>query len=293
MRVGQTFACGRCALRFARVLACPECGSEALFDLRDPAARKSLARRLGRLSLLGRILLPLAERGYDTVFFVTLIVVVTLAAMVVAMISGSLLAYFGAYLVVPIAGTVAWVLLWPKLLEHLEEPKHRRALRIHAPPRLAAAARTTLGGTVRGESSLVAPLSGRACVAYRLVGRVGDDAIDDAAVSGSFEIELDEPDAKLELDGICFELPAPSPERTEVGPVLAPLLSPLLAIGEDGVRGARADLAEAILVPGDRVEVEGHREARTAPDGYRGTKRAVVLAVHGASPLRIRPARPE
>jgi len=288
VRVAQTFACSRCSLRFPRGPACPECGDEAPIDLRNPDAKASLERKLGKRSLLGRWILPLAERGYDTVVFITLIVVLTLAAMLGAMLSGSMLAYFGAYLVVPVAGTVAWVLLWPKLLERLDEPKARRVLRVYRPPRLPEKVRTTLTGVVQGDATLVAPLSGRRCIAYRLVGRVGDDEVDDT-VAATLDVALDNPDAELDLTGAIFELPTPAPDRTEVGPVLAPILAPLVVVSDDDIRGREAHLAEAVLAPGDRVEVEGRRDVRAVPDGYRGHKQTLRLAVHGPAPLRIRP----
>lgn len=277
--------CARCALRFPDAARCPVCGAEALLDLRTSEGRASAEQRLTRPSALGRVLRRWVDRRVDTVVMLASIIVATLLAMAVAMITGHMLAYFAAYLLVPVLGTLAWVLLWPALVTRVTRPKVRRRIAVHRPEHAPSQERTTLSGTVRGEPSLTAPLSGTRCVAVRLVGRVGKDEVDDVLTT-DLEIALDGADARVELAGACFELTVGRPERVEVGPAIAE------ALARAGVtpRGREVFLAEGVLLPDARVTIEGVSEEEIKPDGYRGGRAVRVLKGGTHAPLRVREA---
>lgn len=147
----------------------------------------------------------------------------------------------------------------------------------------------TLSARVVGAVStpVTSPLEGRACVAFRLTGRVGDFAVDDA-------------------DAVAFVVETHDGRRALVEPSRAALALPtgpgrsLRAGAHDALRaflsarGIRADvdgaaLWESTLAEGDALEIEGALDLLDAEGAYRDVA-TLVLRDREARPLTIRRA---
>lgn len=127
-------------------------------------------------------------------------------------------------------------------------------------------------GVVRyADERFTSPGSGRACVAVRLRGVVGDTRIDDV-LAVPFVVETD----AGPVDVVAKDLVVPLP-------VDASVMFPadgewLVARGIAAAPGAT--LAEGLLVPGARVVVWGRGERGLRNDGYRGAREGRVVSLH-------------
>nr|MDQ3037870.1 hypothetical protein [Myxococcota bacterium] len=187
---------------------------------------------------------------------------------------------------------VAAFLLWPrdraKMAWRPDAPELRyRAL--EAPVVRAAAERVSEQGRVRARATLVAPLSGRPCVAWRLVGEGPHGPIDDArAVPFMLTGEGGEADVEVDATIASIELAVPVAEPVQLRDPSAELAAWLRARGADPAV-APIFLREAILEEGAEIEVIGTSSRQTRADGYRGSSTRDVLADLPGSPLIVRP----
>lgn len=141
-------------------------------------------------------------------------------------------------------------------------------------------------GVVKARTPLRAPLSGRACAAYRLVGDAASGPIDDAAL-GELELELsDGTRAVLSTSAASVDLPVPGARVAVEG---NDALSTFLADRSVPRSAARVRLAEAVLADGDEVEIEGAATIEhTQSDGYRQTTPILRLEPPPGGCVRIR-----
>lgn len=280
MRTDRTFVCTDCRIRCWPVRRCPACGeTRALVDLeRHPekivepptgtTGRADLAAGTGTAGVLGLVvaaagavegMLAVAELGL--------------------MIGGPLL--------------VAAFLLRPRNAAKLAAKQPDDALLryrpLESPVVRSDKERVIEAGRVRAREILIAPLSQRPCVAWRLVGEGKHGRIDDARGTrfelvgehGEPELDVDATIASLDLRGPAYEpgiIPPPDDE----------LAAWLRARGADP-RPEALTLRELILEEGARIEVIGSTRRETRADGYRGSITRDVLSDLPGSPLIVRP----
>jgi len=146
--------------------------------------------------------------------------------------------------------------------------------------------RATVRGKVRCAHPLTAPITRRACAAFRILGHAPFGPVDDARFA-PFEVMTDEGPVQLEgaAATVALENFGKRLTLTPKDKAIVDFLQPrclCLATGE-------AVLEEAILRSGDDVIIEGSFDEIAQPDGYRGT--ASVLKVFKdlpGSPLIIK-----
>lgn len=279
MRTDRTFACTDCRIRCWPVRRCPACGeTRALVDLEQDAA-KILAPPTGTV---GR-----ADLATATGLAGGAGLTVAAAAAAKGMLA---LAEIGLAIGLPLA--VSAFLLWPrdraKLATKPDAPELRyRAL--ESPVVRATAERVSEHGRVRARGTLAAPISGRPCVAWRLVGEGPRGTIDDAR-GVPFTLVADDGEPEVEIDATIasIDLPLSDAEPIVLRDPDAELAAWLRARGADPAAG-EVTLREAILEEGAAIEVIGTSHRETRADGYRGSSTREVLSDLPGSPLIVRP----
>jgi hypothetical protein len=263
MRTDRTYVCTDCRIRCWPVRRCPGCGeTRALSDLAkvpDAIARsvepppppaaprdRSILVGLGVSTTIGGVALGLALMS---------LAVAEVAIMIglPLIVAGSLRLPRRARAVIVDRGAPFVPLECPVVRDAMLEG--RREVR----------------GVVRARGRLVAPLSGRECIAYRLVGEGRHGLLDDA-LGGRFEVVLSD-GSSVEVDGSVgtFDLPISEEPLRSLETTSPELDAWLAARGADRTVRVR----ESILEGGDLVEVID------------------VLADLPGSPLIVRAASPE
>jgi len=130
--------------------------------------------------------------------------------------------------------------------------------------------------------ALRAPLSGTACVAYRLVGHAGGHVVDDAAVT-HFDLRAKNTHHRVRATDVLLDLPPRRPERiTSPGEDLRAFLE------ARGLPTGELVLAEALVVPGDHLAVWGKpSEESRETDGYREAATGASIGEPEDAPLVI------
>ncbi len=135
----------------------------------------------------------------------------------------------------------------------------------------------------------VAPVSGKRCAAFRLVGRLNGIVIDDAG-AGSFALEVGGSTVRVRGTRFVALLPEPVDElhtldenqRKRVRRFLKPRGIPLPKTG--------VVLAESLLEAGDSARVYGARVDEVEADGYRGTTVNRILDDSDGQPVLVESA---
>lgn len=284
MRTDRTFACTECRIRCWPVRRCPACGeTRALVDLeREPlrigerpragSARSDAAIVSGTLGGIG----------------------LTLAA---GAATSGMLAVAEVALMLGVPMTLLGVLLRPKRLADL--PMAALPYRpLESPVVRARADRVAEMGRVRARETLIAPLSGARCVAWRISGEGPHGPIDDGRAT-RFAIarvaeghEAGEPLVEVDASIATLDLPFPDVAPAPLASIDTELAAWLLARGAD-VSASPPSVREAVLREDDLVEVIGTPRRETRADGYRGSRTRDVLSDLPGSPLIVRAAAPD
>jgi hypothetical protein len=168
-----------------------------------------------------------------------------------------------------------------------EDAAKPAVLRLPGPPATNDGATRTMPGRVQAVETLEAPLSGERCVGFRIAGEHALGPIDDGRCL-SFTLVADTGDPlPVEVGQAWLDLPLSGASRSAaLGGALGDFLRPR------GFAAKHAELDEALLRDGDRVEVTGRVETRLRAEGYRSTVSADVLVGLPGSPLVIRGVPP-
>ena len=150
--------------------------------------------------------------------------------------------------------------------------------------------RTPLCGTLRptgAEARCIAPLSGRPCLGFRLVGRVGIAIIDDAEV-GDLVVQGEDFEASLPAGRRVVLSIEPPPEHTrrldeaQRARVARFLEQRELPLAED------LELGEALLLEGDEITIHAAiGEEAPASTGYRTASRRRVIDQSDGRPVLV------
>jgi hypothetical protein len=287
MRTDFTTLCARCVARFSPLPACPGCGGDELFDLRD-AARWDDARRAVMASRTGRGLAlwspwPVAALKPASLPTLSLCLAWSFGSLLPAALPPSLV--FPACLAWVFGGltTVGYALRSGRLRLNVAE-----TLALPGPlpvDDVDPSNYVRVAGRVRAAETLTSPLGRRPCVAFRLTGFSDVGPFDDAALA-PFEI-VDDEGRVYDVVGApgTVALPAgrPRPVR-EPSDELAAFLGP---------RGLFLDpgppfwLAETVLEVGARVSVNARLAWAPVERGYRAPARRPVLGDAPDAPLVI------
>lgn len=289
MRTDATSVCTRCARRFGPARACPKCGlADRVLDLRDPSVRQFAAKWMNRrpwwLDLLGIS---------DLVFGVSVIAGIPVLGYIVVLaaealgLDGTAQAWGAA-----LAGGVALYVLivaWARM--HRREATSRRPRPIGPPAAQPDAGRVVVRGRIRPGPTVSAPLTGAACIAFRVCGESRSMILDEAGGT-DFELEIEGEPTPPEV--IAVDLSMGATIEVPVEPIEVPPGS----IDPAGLRFLQErglDLGEpprtwrqGLLRAGDEVEIEATAVEEPVPEGYRETSRVRVLREHPGSPLHIR-----
>jgi len=137
---------------------------------------------------------------------------------------------------------------------------------------------------------LVAPISGRRCIAWVLEASLPTGPLLDA--SGTvFEVERDD-GARTIVDATVASLDLSADEAQSLAPLPEPVSDAVRAFL--GARAARelgslaTVVGERALVPGARVEVAGFPSRIQLASGYRGAWSRAALSDEPGAPLRVR-----
>lgn len=272
MRTDRTFVCTGCRVRSWPVRRSPACGETRYLGDLEQAPLAELERRVSAPSgdWVGGTLVGGGALGiFGTVLLFS------------SGLVGPAEIALGSSLVSIVLGLVRK----PKRTASAREPYRL----LESPIARAKMPRSTHRGRVRARGTLISPLTGRPCVAWRLVGGSGSMPLDDGralpftVLTGRDEVEVDAQVATLELavpDG------EPRPLRAEPVPLDPELGGWLAARGIDPTGALLA--RESILAEDDEVEVVGTPTTETRADGYRGHSRREVLADLPGSPLIVR-----
>ena len=264
VRTDRTQLCAMCGIRMSQP-RCPQCGRELVFDLMLPQ------RRAWGLENARR-----RQRRRGGVFWTWQLVVVPAVTLWIAWATpGSRFPFFAWWV---LAGIPVWA-------SERRRPKFPQ-LRLPPPPRLdPAAERISVEGVVRVTRPCRAPLSGRACAAFRVVGAGPTGPIDDAGV-GAFEVlTSDRGVVSVDTSAATVALPVFGPPTPIAAPPPAELREFLAVRGAMPERGV-VRLAEAVLSDGDRARVTGTAEQLAARLEYRDGY-VPVLRERPGSPLII------
>lgn len=152
----------------------------------------------------------------------------------------------------------------------------------------ARARRASKVGLVRPRGTLTAPLSGRECVAWRLVAEGRRGVLDDAC-GVPFRLSAED-GSEVEVDATIasIDLPVPDVEAAPLLTIDAELAAWLRARAVDPSDGPLL-VREAILQAGDAIEVIGTSRRETRADGYRGSAEREIFSDVPGSPLIVRP----
>jgi hypothetical protein len=250
-------------------------------------------RALRRVPLTSRMasaslrLLAEAERRRTTALVWGMIIMSIAGAVACGLLAGPVGAAVGM-LACPVLVVAAWTTAASAAGARL---RARKQATVPMPVRVAAypapspeARRVRVRGRVRAREVLESPLEGAPCVAYRIVGTDGWAEIDDA---GACDFVLDTEDGEVHVVAgpATVDLPVARPAR--VGKTLA-RLDELLRRRLADPASPRLRLSEAVLAPGDVVEVEATPTDRVATSGYRGARGVRVFREQDGSPLVIR-----
>lgn len=292
VRPNQTWLCEACALRFERPPFCPLCQGP-LVDLTDSSARAAALSRMQRETLGSRIVAFISPgTGSRVAIIVGAIIVLTFAGMFLGARLAGGIGWMLGFVAVPAGLTVIWMLWLPNL--HIAPDRARRMVRlpigVSEPPAINHdARRDRVHGRIREAPELiVSPLSGERCVAYRLTGRVGRTAIDEAAAT-PFALETDCELVEVDPRPATIVLELAEPRRIEsVTPQLAELLRRCGASPESD----QVMLAETRVMVGDELTIEGSVQSASRAAGYRGTRSVKLFREHAGSPLVLENRRP-
>jgi hypothetical protein len=147
--------------------------------------------------------------------------------------------------------------------------------------------RTTRAGNVQCDEPLVAPLSGVRCIAFRLVGRVGECLVDDAAAAPFMIVSRDGPSLSVLASASLLQLPVHS---TETASGALDRVDSFLHDRGLNAHGAPVELAEGLLCEGEEVAVQGTLESVASGKGYRGSAASEFLVGRSDLPVVIRKA---
>jgi hypothetical protein len=180
----------------------------------------------------------------------------------------------------------------PEMANVVTYHAHRRAAR--GPAKLGRRLRDLLvseraqvvGPAHRQAGTIVAPIAGTACLAFRLVGRAGSVVIDDAE-SVPFLVHCGDGEVAVRGDAVVALLPARiAPVRD--GAALERVRDLLSARGIPMEPGTVVELAESCLLEGEQVRVHGAAKSERAEGaGYRDTGARRVLEGTSARPVLI------
>jgi hypothetical protein len=285
MRTDLVRLCSRCALRTGDLEVCARCGEAAVVPLEPDAPGQALAV-LGRRAMHAdidrlRLMEWLVDLGWGDVHkSVTLHRI--FAWWVFAIATMPVLGFFATpvplwVLWIPVTVATAAVIAPDIYIARARRALDRQRREVRALPPveiggralLAAPEATELVGRVRRRADCHAPLTGRECVAFRLVGRVDRFAVDDA---GGEDFDLVLPDGRIvivRLAHAALALDVDEP-ALHAGPASAALVAFLAARQVPAVAPFR--LAEAVLRDGDAIAVAGKIETAARADGLRGTR---------------------
>jgi hypothetical protein len=156
-----------------------------------------------------------------------------------------------------------------------------------APPALPAAdsERVRHSGSAQCSEPLHAPLSGAPCIAYRLVGRVGECLVDDAAAAPFTIVARDGPRVAVLASAGILQLPVHTTDAA--AGALERVASFLRERGVDA-QSAPVELAEGLLSEGEEVVVEGTLESIASGKGYRGIAASELIVGRSDAPVVIR-----
>jgi hypothetical protein len=287
MRTDFTTLCARCVARFSPLPACPGCGREGLFDLRDPslwddARRAVMASRTGRglalwspwpVTTTAPASLPTLSLCFAWSFGTLLP-----AALPPPLIFPACLAWlFGGL------GTLGYALRSGRLGLNVAPTL---ALSRPYPERdVDASSYVTVSGRVRASSTLTSPLGRRPCVAFRLTGYSDVGPLDDAAIA-PFEL-VDDEGRVYEVAGgsgtVVLPTRRPRPLHA-LGDELAAFLTPRALFLDPG---PPFWLAESVLEVGARVSVSARLGWAPEERSYRQAARRPVLDDAPDAPLVI------
>lgn len=190
--------------------------------------------------------------------------------------------------------TAAEKLMWPMI----ERQRHRVRLRtlatptageisIVSPPLDQSALAVELQGRVVPLKTLSAPLSGRPCVAFGLVGHGAYGPVADAEAAAFLLITEDRGEVLVDAPHVVIQAePARAAEIMASKPCMT-FLEPKGVYPKMG----RLLVSETRIEDGDVVHVEGLPDEETRGDGYRATTRTAVLRGTASHPVRITPVR--
>lgn len=281
-RTDQTKLCRDCVARFGGIV-CPACGIEPAFDLSRAADRQRATAWIRQkhpdaLPFRVRIGRPSAIVGT-----LTTLGVVALGAVSGHWVAWAAAAGCGAVLAVRLAlgarrGTSG---------ARSRDPQTDMTLIGVVRPALpeTSAERIVRSGAVKCDDPLLAPLSGERCVAYRLMGRVGDCVVDDAAAAPFTLVVGDGPSVAVLASAAIIELPVHS-----VSVVAGAAERVRRFLGERGLNALAtpALLTEGLLREGDEIVVEGTLETIASGAGYRGRAASDLITGRSDSPVVIR-----
>jgi hypothetical protein len=266
-------ACAECAVRFAPLPRCPRCGTPAVYDLREPKARSELVRLLYRSGAPRDRSHALGGGAVVTASGGVMAALLALGSDLGNAIGGGLLALVAGVALYATVGGIAKLIIDDRKLDRVPY-SIKRAARLH-PIALRGGGegeRVEGIGVIRVLRSVTAPLSGRRCAAYRIVGEGPSGVIDDAEI-GELEIVGTWGCARIDGAGLIGLAVDDTPERAPVGPELEAFLRARGVCPSD----AEAYLAEALVLEGDRVSVRGAGEARLVTRGLRTEEKAWFL----------------
>ncbi|HVK67651.1 MAG TPA: hypothetical protein VM694_24365 [Polyangium sp.] len=203
-------------------------------------------------------------------------------------------------MMIPVAAVAMIALMFPlyastriteRLVAALRLLDARRSARIEDRPSvepLRAARASARGRVSRGpKPTLVAPLSGKPCLAFRLVGRIDDLLLDDGEAVGMTLVDRAE---SVEVRGERFALALGKPEERarSLAPEAAARMAAFLAARGLQAEPRMVDLAESCVREGDEIEAWGTaRQERMAGEGYRDVVLGRVLDDGDGLPVLI------
>jgi hypothetical protein len=278
--------CETCALRYEQRERCPEC-DEPLIDLTDAGARNAALSRMRRETLGSRTVARITPgTGCRVAVIVGGIIVLTFAGMVSGAVLAGGVGWMLGFFLVPVVLTLAWALWFPTV--HLAPERARTKtvpvpIGVSEPPVIEPSGRRdrVRGRILEVPELLCSPLAAERCVAYRLAGRVGRTAIDEAA---AMPFVLETESELVEIDPrpatILLELPA----LRRVAPV-TPQLAELLRRCGATPESDEVLLAEARVMVGDEITVEGSVHSASRAAGYRGKRSVRLFRERQGSPL--------
>ena len=278
-RTGQNHLCVACLICFTPALTCPECGSRiAVCDLRKPAGRKRAIRHVWHHDV------GMARRALYSAMVLSPLVLASATLVRSSSMGDPEMVIWLALLLVSTR-----LAFYGRAAQEARPPLREREilpLRNLALPLVSSDDRVVVRGRARAREKLTAPVSGEACIAFRLRSSGITGNLDNAAAV-AFEVEGD-PAGRVRVapgDGTIVDIP--------VGPETAasPGKACTLFLEQHGAFASLSPqtVAEGLLRDGDEVIVEGRLGA---PDrdgkSYRDTTEVRVIEHTAEDPLAIR-----